>query len=58
MTPEDLAEAIPCGPDPDRYLEDIRTYEQAGYTHIYFHQVGRDQDGFFRFWRDELSPKL
>jgi coenzyme F420-dependent glucose-6-phosphate dehydrogenase len=58
VTPEDLAEAIPCGPDPDRYLEDIRTYEQAGYTHIYFHQVGRDQDGFFRFWRDELSPKL
>ncbi|HVD26019.1 MAG TPA: TIGR03557 family F420-dependent LLM class oxidoreductase [Gaiellaceae bacterium] len=58
VTPEDLAEAIPCGPDPDRYLEDIRTYEQAGYTHIYFHQVGRDQNGFFRFWRDELSPKL
>jgi coenzyme F420-dependent glucose-6-phosphate dehydrogenase len=58
VTPEDLAEAIPCGPDPDRYVEDIRTYEQAGYTHIYFHQVGRDQDGFFRFWRDELAPKL
>ena len=58
VTPEDVAEAIPCGPDPDRYVEDIRTYEQAGYTHIYFHQIGPDQDGFFRFWTDELAPRL
>jgi coenzyme F420-dependent glucose-6-phosphate dehydrogenase len=58
VTPEDIAEAIPCGPDPERYLEDIRAYEQAGYTHIYFHQIGYDQEGFFRFWAEELQPKL
>ena len=51
-------ESIPCGPDPDRWLEDIRAYEQAGYTHVYFHQIGRDQDGFLRFWSEELEPKL
>jgi coenzyme F420-dependent glucose-6-phosphate dehydrogenase len=58
VAPEDIAEAIPCGPDADRYLEDIREYEQAGYTHIYFHQIGHDQEGFFRFWQDELAPRL
>jgi coenzyme F420-dependent glucose-6-phosphate dehydrogenase len=58
VTPDKLAEAIPCGPDPERWLEDIRTYEDAGYSHIYFHQIGYDQDGFFRFWREELQPKL
>jgi G6PDH family F420-dependent oxidoreductase len=58
VKPEDLAEAIPCGPDADRWLEDIRAYEQAGYTHIYFHQIGRDQQGFLRFWSEELEPKL
>jgi coenzyme F420-dependent glucose-6-phosphate dehydrogenase len=58
VTPEDIAEAIPCGPDPDRWLEDIRTYEQAGYTHVYFHHIGYDQEGFFRFWSKELLPKL
>ena len=58
VKPEDLAEAIPCGPDPERWLEDIREYEQAGYTHIYFHQIGRDQEGFIRFWAEELEPKL
>jgi coenzyme F420-dependent glucose-6-phosphate dehydrogenase len=58
VTPEDLVEAIPCGPDPERYLEDIREYEQTGYTHIYFHQIGHEQDGFLRFWTEELRPKL
>jgi coenzyme F420-dependent glucose-6-phosphate dehydrogenase len=58
VEPEDLAESIPCGPDPDRWLEDIRSYQDAGYTHIYFHQIGRDQDGFIRFWTDELAPRL
>jgi coenzyme F420-dependent glucose-6-phosphate dehydrogenase len=58
VTPEDLAEAIPCGPDVDRWLEDIRAYQDAGYTHIYFHQIGYDQEGFIRFWSEELSPKL
>ena len=58
ITPEDIVEAIPCGPDPERYLEDIREYEQAGYTHIYFHQIGREQEGFFLFWTEELGPRL
>jgi coenzyme F420-dependent glucose-6-phosphate dehydrogenase len=58
VTEEDIGEAIPCGPDVDRYVEDVREYEQAGYTHIYFHQIGRDQEGFFRFFEHELRPKL
>jgi coenzyme F420-dependent glucose-6-phosphate dehydrogenase len=58
VTEEDIGEAIPCGPDVNRYVKDIRTYEQAGYTHIYFHQVGRDQEAFFRFFEQELKPKL
>jgi coenzyme F420-dependent glucose-6-phosphate dehydrogenase len=58
VTAEDIGEAIPCGPDPERYLEDIRTYEEAGYTQIYFHQIGRDQEGFLRFFEQELRPKL
>jgi coenzyme F420-dependent glucose-6-phosphate dehydrogenase len=58
VSPEDVAETVICGPDPQPYLEEISAYEQAGYTHVYFHQVGRDQQGFFRFWREELAPQL
>jgi hypothetical protein len=53
-----LAEKLPCGPDPDRVVEKVREFEQAGFDHVYFHQIGRDQEGFFRFWSDELGPKL
>jgi coenzyme F420-dependent glucose-6-phosphate dehydrogenase len=54
---EDLR-SLPAGPDPQPYLESAREYEQAGFTHIYFHQIGPDQEGFFRFWREQLQPHL
>lgn len=58
VRPEDVAGAIPCGPDVERYVETVREYERAGFDHLYFHQVGPDQEGFFRFWREELRPAL
>jgi G6PDH family F420-dependent oxidoreductase len=49
---------VPCGPDPEPVLRQIRTWEQAGFDHIALHQVGPDQEGFFRFWQRELQPAL
>jgi coenzyme F420-dependent glucose-6-phosphate dehydrogenase len=51
---EDLAQTIVCGPDPDRHLEAIETFVEAGYDHVYVHQVGPDQDGFFDFYESEI----
>jgi G6PDH family F420-dependent oxidoreductase len=48
----------PHGPDPEPYVEMVRTYERAGFTELYVHQIGGDQDGFFRFWSTEVSPRL
>ena len=59
MVDEDaVADAIPCGPDPERHLRAIQEYVDAGYDHVYLHQVGPDQEGFFRFWQEELEPRL
>jgi G6PDH family F420-dependent oxidoreductase len=58
VTPDTLAEMLPLGPDPERHLETIRQYEQAGYDHIYVHQIGPDQEGFFGFYEREIMPKL
>ncbi len=58
VTPDMIAEKLPCGPDPDRVVDVVRQYEKAGYDHLYFHQIGPDQEGFFRFWRDELQKRL
>ena len=58
LVDEQDLESLPAGPDPEPYLQSIREYADAGYTHIYFHQIGRDQEGFLRFWREQLSPRL
>jgi len=46
VSPEDVAESTPHGPDPDPYLEQIRKFEQAGFTHVYIHQIGDNQKEF------------
>ena len=58
VTPEKLAEKIPCGPDPDRHMETITKYLDAGFDEIHIGQVGEDQQGFFDFFTNELSPRL
>jgi G6PDH family F420-dependent oxidoreductase len=48
----------PHGPDPEAYVESMRQYVEAGFTEIYVQQIGKDQEGFFRFWNDQVVPKL
>jgi coenzyme F420-dependent glucose-6-phosphate dehydrogenase len=55
---EALAKAVVCGPDPERHLAGIRKYEKAGYDHVWVHQIGPDQEGFFRFYEREILPRL
>lgn len=57
ITPEVIKESVVCGPDPAKYHEKVQAYIDAGYTHLYFHQVGQDQKSFFEFAKKELLPK-
>ena len=58
VTEGDVAKKVVCGPDVGRHAEQVKQYADAGYTHVYIHQVGPDQEGFFRFWERELRPAL
>jgi G6PDH family F420-dependent oxidoreductase len=58
VTLEMATEGVPCGPDPEPVVELVRTWEAAGFDHIALHQIGPDQEGFFRFWERELRPRL
>lgn len=55
---KDATSTVACGPDPDVHLEQISKFVEAGYSHIWIHQIGPDQDAFFDFYRDEVLPKL
>ena len=56
--PDDIAEGVVLGPDPQPYLDRAQEFADAGYSHVYFHQIGPDQEGFLRFAQEQLLPKL
>jgi hypothetical protein len=56
VTDEEIAKTVVCGPDPEPYRAKIDEYARAGFTHVYLHQIGHDQEGFFAFARRELLP--
>jgi G6PDH family F420-dependent oxidoreductase len=55
---EAVTSKVACGPDPERHLEMIRKYADAGYDEVFIHQIGADQEGFLRFYGEEVLPKV
>jgi len=55
---DELDEKLVLGNDVDEYVEEIEEYDKAGYTHVYVHQIGPDQEPFLEFARKELLPRL
>ena len=58
VSPDAVAEAICCGPSPERHLEAINRYVEAGYDHIILVQVGPEQEAFIDFFERDLAPAL
>jgi len=58
VTEEQIADSIVCGPDPQPVIGAIEEMLDAGIDHVHLHQIGDDQEGFCRFWRDEVAPGL
>ena len=58
VTVDDIRDKVAAGPDPSVHLEMINKYVDAGYTHIWVHQIGPDQDRFFDFYEKEILPVL
>ncbi len=58
VTEEQVAETVVCGPDAERHLAKLREYVDAGFDHVYVHQVGPDQEGFLRFYEREVLPRV
>jgi hypothetical protein len=55
---DDIAKKIVCGPDPQAHLDEIRKYAQAGFDHVYVHQVGPEQEECIRFYEREIFPAM
>ncbi|TBN57174.1 TIGR03557 family F420-dependent LLM class oxidoreductase [Glaciihabitans arcticus] len=56
VRPEDVAEAIVCGPDLDKIAESFRAFIDAGFTDVALVQVG--DEGQQRFLDEAAAPLL
>ena len=56
---EDVARQVPCGDDVDAHVAAVRTFVDAGFTHVALVQVGADAQAPFFDWAErELLPAL
>jgi G6PDH family F420-dependent oxidoreductase len=59
VTPDDVAEQIPCGPDLDQIVEAVSEFWKAGFTDVCVVQVGDEgQDRFLEKAAEPLLTKL
>lgn len=53
---DQIRESIVCGPDPERHIAAIREFADAGFSHVFVHQVGPPRREFFEFYESEILP--
>ncbi|MBX0296203.1 TIGR03557 family F420-dependent LLM class oxidoreductase [Haloarcula nitratireducens] len=59
VSEEDIAESsMLCGPDAQPHIDSIQQAIDAGYDHVYVHQVGDDQDALFELYEEEVLPSF
>jgi G6PDH family F420-dependent oxidoreductase len=58
VTEDMMAQALPCGPDPEPYLEQVKSFVDAGFDAVHIQQIGPDQEAFFEFWATQIAPQL
>ena len=56
VRPEDVADAIPCGPDLDKIATGVKEYLDAGFTDVALVQVGDEAQA--RFLDEAAGPLL
>lgn len=59
VTPEQVAEALSCGPDVDEHVEAVKAFVDAGFDEVALVQIGGAQQEKFTAWAEhELLPAL
>ncbi|MFE2583128.1 LLM class F420-dependent oxidoreductase [Streptomyces sp. NPDC059378] len=58
VTEEQVAASVPCRDDPDAHARALSEFVDAGFDTVYVNQIGKDQRGFFGFYRTKVLPAL
>ena len=59
VSEEDIREgSIVTDPDPETHIESIEEFVDAGYDHVYVHQIGPDQEALFDLYEEDVLPHI
>jgi G6PDH family F420-dependent oxidoreductase len=58
VTEDQVAKMVVCGSEVERHVEAIEKFAEAGFDEVYVHQIGPEQEEFFRAYEREVLPEL
>jgi hypothetical protein len=58
VTEEMTGSSVVCGDNVEEHIERLRQAREVGFDEVYVSQIGPEQDGFFRFYVEEVLPKV
>jgi G6PDH family F420-dependent oxidoreductase len=58
VPPEKVKESFVCGNDPEKHLEMIGKYADAGFDEVYVANTGPHYEGLIRLYADHVLPKV
>jgi G6PDH family F420-dependent oxidoreductase len=58
ISADDVAGKVVCGPDVDAFVSKVREFTDAGFDHVFIHQVGPRQEEFLGWAKTELLPAI
>ncbi len=58
VTEDMLAGEVAFGPDPEKHIEVIKKFLDAGYRKVSIHNVGPNQEDFFRLYKEKVIPAI
>ena len=59
VTEKDIREGSTIvDPDPETHAKNIEKAVEAGYDHVYLHQIGPEQEKFVEFYEEEILPQF
>ena len=58
LSVEDVAQKVVCGPDVGAFVEKVRAFVDAGFDHVFIHQVGPRQEEFLEWAKTDLLPAI
>ena len=58
VTEEQVAEGVLCSNDPQKHLDAIAEYADAGFDHVLVQQCGDDQERLIALYAEEVLPEV